>query len=131
MDATQIVQQFLKEKNIIDYNEITKGDKIFIKTFFLFREKIIETKTSLYRPKTKNGDPRIWIYKLKENVQPNDLLALAVLDTNLVVINCSQSDLEILLDEENKKYAKFFYSSETKMNESAIELLSKLNDFFL
>jgi hypothetical protein len=44
MDATQIVQQFLKEKNIIDYNEITKGDKIFIKTLFYFEKKLLKQK---------------------------------------------------------------------------------------
>ena len=128
MDATQTIQQYFREKDIFNYNNLAKGNKEFIKAFLLSQEKIVETKISLYRPKTKNGDPRLWVYNLKKNAQPNDLLALVALDSNLVIVNCSQSNLSILLDEKNKKYSKLFYSSERKINKSAIELLSKLNE---
>ena len=86
--------------------EDSPQNKEFIKAFLLSQEKIVETKISLYRPKTKNGDPRLWVYNLKKNAQPNDLLALVALDSNLVIVNCSQSNLSILLDEKNKKYSK-------------------------
>ena len=59
-----------------------------------------ETRTSnvsLYRPATKQGDPRIWFTGLKDIVSPNDILALVAFDRTLYVFNLTQLQVESLL----------------------------------
>ena len=128
MDATQEIRSFLKNNKIHDYEKQQIGEKTFIKTFLLSRDLIIKTKTSLYRPETKDGDPRIWIYDLKKNSKPNDLLAISIIKSELVILNCSQSDFKKVLDKDNKKYASFFHFGIKTINENAKELLFKLNE---
>ena len=66
MDATKSVRDFLLDKGI--HNFLTQGQgiesKILIPTILVSGGEFVDTKTSLYRPETKSGDPRIWIYKL-------------------------------------------------------------------
>ena len=87
---------------------------------------LLETKTSLYRPSSKTGDPRIWIYKLGEQAKPGDLLAITLGYKSLVVINCSKTNLVDLLDSSNPKFLKLFSSSIITMSMEANELFSML-----
>ena len=66
MDATAPVRELLKNSNIHNYEQQGQGpeEKVLIKSYFVFADKLQETVASLYRPKTKNGDPRIWFSKL-------------------------------------------------------------------
>lgn len=70
MDATVIVRQYLLDEGIHNYNNQGQGEehKKIIKANIITDDSIIQTKASLYRPKTKMGDPRIWIYKLNKFV---------------------------------------------------------------
>ena len=102
MDATISLKNFLESSGLHNYTAQQKGElhKVVINTKLIINQNIIETKTSLYRPETKNGDPRIWIYSLKKYVEKNDLLAVTSLNANLIVINCSKTNLsEIFLDQ--------------------------------
>lgn len=56
--------------------------------------KVIDTQVSLYRPKTKKGDPRIWIYGLTQHAKPNDTLALVVVEGTLYAFNISKIELD-------------------------------------
>ena len=62
MDATAMVRFFLKFAGLHDYNSQNQGptNKVVIESFLVHTNKLEKTKTSLYRPKTKKGDPRIW-----------------------------------------------------------------------
>lgn len=48
---------------------------------------------SLYRPATKNGDPRIWFDGLKEYVHGNEALCIVALDKALFVMKAADAEL--------------------------------------
>ena len=95
LDATFQVRDFLKDKNFHDYNNQLQGteNKLIKKCSFLSLSGTIESKVSLYRPTTKNGDPRIWFYSLSNYAEAHNLLALLVVDDELLLINCSDYNL--------------------------------------
>jgi len=66
MDATAPMRTYFKENNVHDYTLQKKGqeNKVLVSTHILTEFEDIDTQTSLYRPETKDGDPRLWIYKL-------------------------------------------------------------------
>lgn len=88
-DAHQSLRFFLKRNNIHDYDTQPQGKKKYIKANFVVDRETVECKVSLYRPETKQGDPRIWIYGLKKLAQPFNLLAFIFEQGELYIINCS------------------------------------------
>lgn len=96
LDATTPMRTYFKENKVHDYALQNKGqdNKFIIKTYILTEYKEIETQTSLYRPETKNGDPRLWIYRLKETTEADDIHAIiAPTPTSLYVINLTKVDI--------------------------------------
>ena len=91
MDATAPLRELLLNENIHNYDEQLQGpsNKKLVRTFLVRENALIETETSLYRPVTKKGDPRIWIYNLKKYCVPCNLLAIIVLEGDLYVFNLS------------------------------------------
>lgn len=79
---------------------------------------IIDTQVSLYRPKTKLGDPRIWVYKLNKHAEPNDTLALVLVNDLLYVFNISKINL--------KNYENLLATFVAEKESVALELLKKL-----
>ena len=90
-DAHQSLRSFLKKNNIHDYDTQQQGPKKYIKANYVVEGETIECKVSLYRPETKKGDPRIWIYGLKKLAQPFNLLAFIFEQGELYIINCSHT----------------------------------------
>ena len=96
LDATTPMRTYFKENKVHDYALQNKGqdNKVIIKTYILTEYKEIETQTSLYRPETKDGDPRLWIYRLKETTEADDIHAIiAPTPTSLFVINLTKVDI--------------------------------------
>lgn len=96
LDATTPMRTYFKENKVHDYALQNKGqeNKVIIKTYILTEYKEIETQTSLYRPETKDGDPRLWIYRLKETTEADDIHAIIALNpTSLFVINLTKVDI--------------------------------------
>lgn len=96
LDATAPMRAYFKENNVHDYALQLKGqeNKISKSTFIHTGSKVIETVTSLYRPETKDGDPRLWIYGLKTTTEADDIHAIIASSPNeLHVINLSKVDL--------------------------------------
>lgn len=91
IDAIKPVRDFLKRNKLHDYEKQGQGNtfKVYIPTFFVTDDGLIETKTSLYRPKTKQGDPRIWFYNLTKYCNSGDLLALVTNGKTIFVIDLS------------------------------------------
>lgn len=96
LDATAPVRAFFVEKKIHDFENQPQGEenKRFIKTYILTDFAIKETKSSIYRPHTKKGDPRMWVYGLKEFVNPDDIFGIFVYNQCFYVINLTQIDIE-------------------------------------
>ena len=69
-------------------------NKVLVSTHILTEFEDIDTQTSLYRPETKDGDPRLWIYKLKETTTADDIYAIIALNPNtLYAINLTKVDI--------------------------------------
>ena len=130
MDATKSVRDFLEEREIHRFSNQQQGtnNKVLIETNFYSQGQLIETKTSLYRPETKNGDPRIWVYKLADGTEPGDLLAITYNKNKLTVINCSKSNLDDLLDAKNNMFQHLFGSTVIGLSSDANELLVMMKE---
>lgn len=91
MDATAPVRDLLKAAHIHDYEAQLQGPayKRMVKSYFVLPDGLVETAASLYRPVTKQGDPRIWFSNLKRYCRPYNLLALIVINDEIYVFNLS------------------------------------------
>lgn len=102
MDASYYLRKILKESNVIDYSIIGQGKKFVKNTSILSNRNFIEKKVSYYRPKTKKGDPRFWIYNLKKYCSVGDLIYFTIYDNKLLVIPLNRSYEQLKLDLETK-----------------------------
>ncbi|WP_075344442.1 MvaI/BcnI family restriction endonuclease [Tenacibaculum agarivorans] len=100
MDATGTVRNYLRKNNFHDYNLQAQGpeSKIIIDALIYETDKVNKSRTSLYRPKTKKGDPRIWFSGLTKHSNPNDILALIAFENKLHVLNLTQLPIEQLIN---------------------------------
>lgn len=129
MDATGSVRSFLKENNIHDYEVQGQGpeSKVQIHSTIYEDYSTINSIASLYRPKTKKGDPRIWFSGLTKVANPNDIIALSFYSGAFHVFNLTQLDVESLLNSKLTNPLKELVSEiNGKANEVAFELLSML-----
>lgn len=99
MDAIHPVRQLFMNSGLHDYSLQDQGpaNKVIVPARFVYPDKIVESQASLYRPVTKQGDPRIWFYGLKNYCSPCNLLALFVSEGKIFVINLSRPDIQASL----------------------------------
>lgn len=96
LDATTPMRAYFKENGVHDYESQSKGpeNKVIIETHILSNFKEIKTQSSLYRPMTKDGDPRLWIYGLKDFTEPDDIHAIIAAEPKvLYVVNLTKIDI--------------------------------------
>jgi hypothetical protein len=91
LDAHASLRSYFKSTNFHDYESQGQGSsgKKILKGVFLTSEGLHPTDVSLYRPTSKTGDPRIWIYGLKELVAAGNLLTLFTHNNVLYIVNAS------------------------------------------
>jgi hypothetical protein len=129
MDATGSVRSYLKRENIHDYEQQKQGPdhKVLIPAIIHTGFKIIKSKASLYRPKTKKGDPRIWFYSLTKIANPNDIIAISHYDDQFHVFNLSRLNIEELINSKiQSPFKELVGAINTLENQVAFELLSML-----
>lgn len=99
MDATGPVRALLKGKGIHDYKAQRQGPeaKQMWPAVIITARGIVKTEASLYRPRTKKGDPRIWFKKLRHYCDPCNLLAIFVYKSKICVMNLSNPDVQAAL----------------------------------
>ncbi len=120
LDAHQSVNTFLKRSEIHDYSTQTQGVIHKIKANYVTDVEMFDVTVSLYRPKTRKGDPRIWVYGLDKLVVAGNLLALIAVRKELYIVNCSNyKSIDNALRNTLPDPVK-------KINPIAIELLGKL-----
>jgi len=128
LDATQSVRTHFELENFHYFWEQGQGPeyKVIKKSYLLTDEKIIESKTSLYRPKTKKGDPRIWFGGLPHFSQAGDQIAIIIKDEIAYLINLSNTLVSNSLSLKTS-YIKSFLEGYSKGENSVAEgLLKKL-----
>ncbi len=128
LDATGPVRMFLKEKAVHNYEMQRQGPEHKIQVqAFLITEKQTNSVASLYRPLTKNGDPRIWFKDLGKIAGPNDIIAIIEFQAKLFVVNISSTDIESLLnDKGSNAFKDLVLAIQSVQNLVADELLEKL-----
>jgi hypothetical protein len=111
IDAIYSLRLYFKEKKFHDYDYQKKGEKNkSIRDCKIIEENnIIDTKVSLYRPETKDGDPRIWIYSLKKIVEGGNKIILILKEDILFVFNSSKISLAKVLNEKNNSNEIFLF----------------------
>lgn len=132
MDANKPFRVFLKKSKLHDYSSQKQGieHKKFIKTFILNYKDNIESKTSLYRPNTKKGDPRLWVYKLKKYCESGNTLLFLTDTKKIYVINLSNKENRNSLLNKNKLYTNLI-SLNSRLDSNvdiSNELLLKIKD---
>ncbi|MEO6540344.1 MAG: hypothetical protein ABIN74_05110, partial [Ferruginibacter sp.] len=85
MDATGPIRIYLKDNDIHDYSLQKQGpeNKTLIESFLIENLSIIHSNASLYRPNSKNGDPRIWFKHLIDYVKANEILGIVAFQNKL------------------------------------------------
>jgi hypothetical protein len=131
LDATGSVRNYLKTNNFHDYNLQSQGSehKIIIEGIIYEENSIYRTSVSLYRPKTKKGDPRIWLSGLTNHSNSNDIIALICFESKIHVFNLTLLPIKLLLDSVLINPLKEFVN-EINRRETSIssELLFKLRE---
>lgn len=131
LDATAPVRNYLRENNLHDYNYQLQGTyyRIYLEGYLMEADYIRPSRVSLYRPETKNGDPRIWFRGLPEYVGPNEMLAITAHEGRLIVINLSRIDLDYILDIQRQgPLWEIIQQIKNEANSIAQELLNRLRE---
>lgn len=96
IDAVAPFREYLLLQGLHDYSRQPKGqdNKKLIPTRLLGSDlRFHDALTSLYRPQTKDGDPRAWVYGLAKHAEPDDILVFFNRDEYLYVLNLTRHDL--------------------------------------
>lgn len=102
VDASEPLRVILKDNEIVNFMNILQGpeNKLFIDSKVFLNSNVVNMKTSYYRPNTKSGDPRLWIYGLKKHIPKGTLLYFTTFQGSLIVIPLIHNDyLETLLSQ--------------------------------
>ncbi len=90
IDATVVIRDLLLANNIHNYDHQKQGtEHKVVRRAFLIDTDIKATTVSMYRPETKQGDPRIWFSGLKHYCQAGDELGLLCINECCYLINMS------------------------------------------
>ena len=129
MDAIKPLRELLKFAGVHDYDKQGQGpeNKVIIEAHFVTKDDVINTTASLYRPNTKDGDPRIWFSNLKKYCAPCNLLAILIFDKSLYVINLSNKEIQESLFKHEHVFS-FLQLSLSEYVSTADELLFKLKE---
>lgn len=127
IDAVGPFRAYLKQQGFHDYESQEQGAIRRVDAFFVYPAKTVKTTASLYRPVTKDGDPRIWFYNLPVYASAGDLLAIATRAGALYVINASKEGLLETVSQPASPLAELATKS-TVLSENAHELVDKLRN---
>ncbi|WP_042476470.1 MvaI/BcnI family restriction endonuclease [Bacillus ndiopicus] len=121
IDAGQPIRKVLKNGSVIDYGTIDKGtaNKI-MQEVVLISDEVYTFNCSFYRPETKNGDPRFWVYGLKKLTNAEDLIYLTTYNNQLVIIPLTGDTFNIGL------IKQFFKNDQNEIKDELFELIKTL-----
>ena len=130
IDATIPVRNFLRKNKLHDYETQGQGQKehgVELPTKMILHDATVELVTSLYRPKTKKGDPRIWFRGIKTYCDANSFIALATDKKQLYILNLTDETIKESLSEKGYVYQELLKLSQEKQS-IAHELYNKIKD---
>lgn len=127
LDATQTVRTHFELTGFHNYRQQGKGPEHKLKkdAFFVTDEGMIPTVASLYRPETKDGDPRMWFKGLPNFAKPADQIAIVILEGCPYLLLMSAFKLEEL---SSSSSISEFLNQCIAPNDNASELLALLRE---
>ncbi|UTW54619.1 MvaI/BcnI family restriction endonuclease [Kordiimonas sp. SCSIO 12610] len=130
IDATRGFRSFLEITDLHFYGKQLQGpdNKVLLPLKMFSGNYEVDKMASLYRPVTKNGDPRIWFYGLKAIANHNNLLAMIKYNDGIALFNCSSRKTWDGLIDPDSDIRNFIRATKEKQNEIKQELLFKLKD---
>ncbi|ENP8339704.1 hypothetical protein ACEI10_000932 [Vibrio harveyi] len=128
LDATQIVRSHFELESFHFYWEQKQGpDYKVVKDAILVSELTqVKSKVSLYRPLTKQGDPRMWFRGLAKFANAGDQIAIVIHEQKALLFNLSNTCLEEQLEQVDSEVSKVLTLQIKESNGVATELLDKL-----
>ena len=131
-DAIAPIRAFLLEEGIHDYSTQKQGPKEYKDGFLLTDTLMIPAKASLYRPKTKKGDPRLWFSKLNNYTDADDIFAMFHIDNTLYIINVTKTDItknyESLDNNPVKEILSTLHNQKMEVSQELLGKFAKLYD---
>jgi hypothetical protein len=93
LDATLPVRTHFEIEKFHSFEKQGQGGehKVLKDAFFVHPHDLVRTRASLYRPKTKKGDPRMWYSGLSGFASPADQIAIVVINDALYLFNFSHA----------------------------------------
>ena len=128
LDVTHSVRVHFELEKFHFYWEQQQGPdyKIIKDAYFLTDTSITKSKLSLYRPITKQGDPRMWFRKLPEFCLPGDQIAIVIKDDIVYLLNLNNINIKESLNSKQSHIKDFFIRYTKQSNSIAEELLNQL-----
>jgi hypothetical protein len=129
LDATEPVRRLLVRSGIHDFGsqQLGRQAKVRVPSLVLLPDGPVEALTSLYRPLTKNGDPRFWPALFARHASQNDVIAVFVVRGKLAFLNLSRTSRD-LLDDVGSGIGKFFGGLRDESRGASDELFAILCD---
>lgn len=130
LDAHDQLRAYFRKRRLHDYSAQPQGSdsKVVVDARLLGVDSASKSTASLYRPPTKNGDPRIWFTGLPKYAAPGNLLAVFAIDGELFVVNTSNEALLATANVPSSPFAKLLARIAAASAGPAEELLSKLRE---
>lgn len=132
LDATVPMRAMFRDAAIHDYENQAKGQdhKVMLEAVILKDDVVKLSPLSLYRPTTKDGDPRMWFYGLKEEAKADSVVAIFVLSNKVHAMNLSTVHLADSIGA-SRVLTNFFAPLRLGAQVVADELLAKLRKLAL
>lgn len=130
LDAHASLRNFLVRSGVHDYELQGQGpkNKTSKQALILTRDGWVNSTASLYRPSTKNGDPRIWFSRLRDFVVPNNLLVVLVYEGTLFVVNASDRNLWGSVRDQTSPFGQLIAKMSTNFRTTQESLLQRVNE---
>ena len=131
LDATLPLRTMLKEKGIHDFNAQGQGqsNKLVLDGVVVEDDKLAPIRFSLYRPETKQGDPRLWPYSFAEHTKADDVFSVFVQGGKVHFLNLTRlSVAEDIRHGGDTVAARFFGSLGREVSAVSAELLNLLRE---
>ena len=129
MDATWPLREYFMRTGFHDYSQQAQGSesKRVVPIKIIEGSSIISGEMSVYRPETKQGDPRLWIYSLSKHAAAGEVIALTFYRGELFIFNCSRENIEKYLVDKSTPLGDMAYHLDINAA-AAEELLKKLKE---
>lgn len=128
LDATQSVRDHFELEEFHYYFEQEQGVIRKEVSYLVNQNEIKEIVGSFYRPKTKQGDPRMWYRQLPKFATAGDQIAIVIYQGAPHLINLSQVNLENELQNPYSQIYKLIKSYINKEFSYSAELLDKIKE---